>query len=132
MQSDGKNIHPRSRQGSLLPTHVTLSPTATAVDHDHGFGLELTPTVTSHGKLQPRDGSFGLSQAAYLLTAEEVVRELTTDPDNGLSVQEANNRLQQFGLNELDAGGGVSVLRILMGQIFNAMVLVSMILFTIS
>lgn len=72
----------------------------------------------------PGGGGQLLSRPAYLLTAEETARELTTDPDNGLTEQAASERLQQYGLNELQGGGGVSVVRILMGQIFNAMVLV--------
>lgn len=68
-----------------------------------------------------------LKAEPYLLTADEVASQLATDPDNGLSEQEAQSRLAKFGLNELQGGGGVSAGRILMKQIFNAMVLVSII-----
>jgi len=66
-----------------------------------------------------------LRTPAHLLSAAEVVRGLNVDPDNGLSEEEARARVQIAGPNELAGGGGVSPLRILAGQIFNAMVLVS-------
>jgi Na+-exporting ATPase len=65
-----------------------------------------------------------LSKPAYLLTVEETLRELNTDPDTGLTEEDAKARLQKAGLNELQGGGGVSPAKILAGQIFNAMVLV--------
>lgn len=68
-----------------------------------------------------------LSSPAYLLTAEEIVQQLATDTDNGLSEEEAQRRITKYGLNELEAGDGVSAFKILMGQIFNAMVLVTLI-----
>lgn len=67
---------------------------------------------------------FELSRLPYLLTADEVARELNTDPDSGLSEEEAKSRLTKAGLNELEGGGGVSAGRILAKQIFNAMVLI--------
>ncbi|CUS06836.1 unnamed protein product [Tuber aestivum] len=66
----------------------------------------------------------GLSDDPYLLSGDEVVRQLSTDPDNGLSDAEAATRMTKFGLNELDTGAGVSVVRILLRQLFNAMGLV--------
>ncbi|KAA8907824.1 putative P-type Na+-ATPase [Sphaerosporella brunnea] len=65
-----------------------------------------------------------LSKPAYLLSVEEVLRELNADPDTGLNEADAKTRLQKAGLNELAGGGGVSPMQILAGQIFNAMVLV--------
>jgi len=62
---------------------------------------------------------------AHLLSADEVIRGLNVDPDNGLTEEEARVRVQIAGPNELAGGGGVSPLRILAGQVFNAMVLVS-------
>jgi hypothetical protein len=70
-----------------------------------------------------------LSNPPHLLTAEEALHELCTDPESGLTEVEAKARLQQTGPNELQGGGGVNPLRILAGQIFNAMVLVSCDLF---
>lgn len=67
-----------------------------------------------------------LSAPAYLLTPEEIVQQLATDTEDGLSEEEAKSRLTKYGLNELEAGDSVSVARILVGQIFNAMVLVNL------
>lgn len=67
-----------------------------------------------------------LSAPAYLLTAGEIVLQLATDPENGLSEEEAKSRLTTYGPNELEVGGGTSVIRIIMKQIFNAMGLVSL------
>lgn len=97
MQDGGSHLHPRSGQGPLP-------------NSDQG-AAQSTP--------------FALSKDAYLLTTEEVIRELNTDPDHGLTEAEAKERLAKAGPNELAGGGGVSIARILAGQIFNAMVLVS-------
>jgi Na+-exporting ATPase len=67
-----------------------------------------------------------LSKAVYLITAEEVARELNTDPDSGLNESDAKSRLEDAGKNVLRSGGGISSIRILMGQIFNAMAMVSL------
>ena len=79
--------------------------------------------------LHPRSGQgpvpLELSNSPHLLSADEVAQQLQTDPDNGLSDEEAQSRLTKFGLNELLGGDGVSIGRILAGQIFNAMTLVS-------
>lgn len=63
---------------------------------------------------------------AYLLAAEEVALQLATDPENGLSEDEAKSRLTKYGLNELEAGDRVSATKILMKQVFNAMALVNL------
>ena len=39
---------------------------------------------------------------AYRMTAEEVVAELGSDPQRGLSGQDASARLRQYGPNELE------------------------------
>ena len=74
-----------------------------------------------------REGSvpLELSNPPHLLSADEVVQQLQTDSDNGLSEEEAKSRLTKFGPNELMGGGGVNAGQILMRQVFNAMVLVS-------
>lgn len=99
MQNGGSHLHPRSGQGPL-------------------------PDSQQQQKGAPA-GALQLSKDAYLLTTEQVVQELNTDPDRGLTEAEAKSRLTQSGPNELAGGGGVSIGRILAGQIFNAMVLVS-------
>jgi magnesium-transporting ATPase (P-type) len=76
------------------------------VTHDHGSG-----------------GS-PLSQPAHSLTYEAVIKELGTELDEGLSPGEATRRLDQYGPNKLDEGEGVSVVKILVRQVANAMMLV--------
>lgn len=75
-----------------------------------------------------REGSMllELSTPAYLLTVGEIVLQLATNPENGLSEDEAKSRLTTYGLNELKSGVRVSATGILMKQIFNAMVLVNL------
>lgn len=75
-----------------------------------------------------REGSvlLELSAPAYLLTTREIILQLATNPEDGLSEVEAKSRLTRYGLNELESGVGVSATGILMKQIFNAMVLVNL------
>lgn len=102
MRNDGKDLHPRSGQRPL-PQHPQQNP----------------PPAEAGAAPQ-------LSKPAYLLSIDEVVRELGTNPDDGLTAADAQARLAAAGLNELESGGGISPLRILAGQIFNAMVLVGL------
>ena len=59
-------------------------------------------------------------------TVDQVVEQLNTSLEHGLSRTEAEDRLQTYGRNELEGGGGVNPVRILIKQIANAMVLVLM------
>ena len=117
MQNDASHLHSGSREGSLPQHQQDVQPQQQKKSGGGGGG---------------KNGGAGgghrwqqLSRDAYLLTADEVLRELQTDPDSGLSEATAKSRLAESGLNELEVGGGVNPMRILMGQIFNAMVLVS-------
>lgn len=69
-------------------------------------------------------GASPLSQPAHTLPWEAVIKELTTGLDEGLTPDEASRRLQQYGPNKLDEGEGVSVVKILVRQVANAMMLV--------
>ncbi len=69
-------------------------------------------------------GGSPLSQPAHSLTFEAVIKELGTELDEGLSPGEATRRLDQYGPNKLDEGKGVSVVKILVRQVANAMMLV--------
>jgi Ca2+-transporting ATPase len=55
--------------------------------------------------------------------AAEVARELGSDPEHGLSDEEARARLARDGPNELERGEGVRPGRILLGQLTSPMVL---------
>jgi magnesium-transporting ATPase (P-type) len=69
-------------------------------------------------------GGSPLSQPAHSLSYEAVIKELGTELDEGLSPGEATRRLDQYGPNKLDEGEGVSVVKILVRQVANAMMLV--------
>lgn len=77
-------------------------------------------------KSAPDGGSspLALPQPAHTLPYNDVVKHLSTNPDSGLTAQEASRRLTQHGPNELEQGAGVQPLRIFFEQVFNAMTLV--------
>lgn len=66
-----------------------------------------------------------LSKPAHALSFDLVRQELASDTNNGLSTNEAQSRLGQHGRNELEDGPGVQPLKILLAQVANAMMLVS-------
>lgn len=66
-----------------------------------------------------------LSKPAHALEAGAVAGELETDYMSGLSVAEADRRLEEFGPNELGEAEGVQPIRIIVAQIANAMTLVT-------
>lgn len=72
----------------------------------------------------PGSGGSPLSQPAHTLTWEAAIKELSTELEEGLTPDEASRRLQQYGPNKLDEGEGVSVVKILVRQVANAMMLV--------
>jgi magnesium-transporting ATPase (P-type) len=76
--------------------------------------------------IAPDSGSGGspLNQPAHTLTYEDVIKELTTELEDGLHPDEASRRLQQYGPNQLDEGEGVSLVKIFVRQVANAMMLV--------
>lgn len=67
----------------------------------------------------------GLSQPPHCLSYTAVLEQLSTDADDGLANAEARSRLDTYGLNRLDEGEGISIGKILLQQIANAMMLVS-------
>ena len=69
-------------------------------------------------------GAAPLPHPAHTLPYESVLKELNTNLDAGITTDEANRRLQQYGPNKLDEGEGISLLKILVRQVANAMMLV--------
>ncbi|KAK4701347.1 P-type Na+/K+ transporter, partial [Phenoliferia sp. Uapishka_3] len=68
----------------------------------------------------------------FLLTREDLESRLETSGETGITEEEATSRSTRDGLNQLSGGGGgVSILGILGGQLFNAMVLVLIIAFAV-
>ena len=66
-----------------------------------------------------------MTAPAHALKHEQVVEELKADPELGLSTDEAKKRLEEHGRNEFGEQEGVQPLKILIGQIANALTLVS-------
>ncbi|KEF61366.1 potassium/sodium efflux P-type ATPase, fungal-type [Exophiala aquamarina CBS 119918] len=65
-----------------------------------------------------------MSKPAHSLTFKEVLEELGASGIDGISPQDAEKRLEEYGKNELDNGPGVNPTKILVRQIANAMMLV--------
>ena len=68
--------------------------------------------------------TFTLDQPAYRLPADEVSRLLETNVERGLSKQEAKRRHEIVGDNALEGGEGVSIWKLLIRQVANALTLV--------
>ena len=69
--------------------------------------------------------TFTLDQPAYRVEPHEVARQLGTNFEKGLSKQEAKRRHGVVGDNALEGGVGVSIWRVLVRQVANALTLVS-------
>ncbi|KAL4883995.1 hypothetical protein BJY04DRAFT_20401 [Aspergillus karnatakaensis] len=73
-----------------------------------------------------------LSQPAHSLKYEDILNELKVDAEEGLTTAEAKKRLDLYGPNELEGGEGVSLAKIVIRQIANAMMLVLIIAMAVS
>jgi P-type Na+/K+ transporter len=71
----------------------------------------------------------GTDRHPFLLSVEDVARQLGTNIETGLSARQVAELRNEFPPNELEGGGGVSWYKILLKQISNAMILVSRHLF---
>ena len=65
-----------------------------------------------------------LSAPAHALERDDLVQQIDADTRDGLSADQAYQRLQDYGKNELQNGKGVQPIKILLRQIANAMMLV--------
>ncbi|KAE8156878.1 hypothetical protein BDV40DRAFT_305670 [Aspergillus tamarii] len=77
-------------------------------------------------------GECPLSQSAHTLPYDVVISELGTKSEEGLSSEEAKQRLHKYGPNKLEEGDGVSVIKILIRQVANAMMLVLILAMAVS
>ena len=75
-------------------------------------------------KQTPPSSQTPLSAPAHSLPDTTVLHELAVNPEDGLSSQEAQSRLQKWGTNELEGDEGISLAKIIIRQIANAMMLV--------
>lgn len=65
-----------------------------------------------------------MSQLPHCMPSQEVLKELESSAQHGLTTGEATSRLTQYGGNELNRQNGVSAFKIFLEQVFNAMTLV--------
>ena len=65
-----------------------------------------------------------MSKPAHSLTADQVIEEIKTNTEDGLTSAEAKERNQEYGNNQIGDAGGVNPGKILLRQIANAMILV--------
>lgn len=66
-----------------------------------------------------------MTAPAHALTYEQVAEQLNANLEDGLTSDEAKGRLEQYGRNEFGAEKGVQPFKIFIGQIANALTLVS-------
>ncbi|HEX9090084.1 MAG TPA: HAD-IC family P-type ATPase, partial [Anaerolineales bacterium] len=62
----------------------------------------------------------------HALTAEQILKQLATPPETGLTSEEAASRLQTYGLNELEEAQGITFWQMLIDQ-FNSFVVIMLI-----
>jgi Na+-exporting ATPase len=74
---------------------------------------------------QSSNDTINLSQPAHALTFHDVLNQLGTNCEDGLTSSEAKQRLDKYGGNMLEGDEGVSFAKIFIRQIANAMILVS-------
>jgi len=73
-----------------------------------------------------------LSKPAHALPYSTVISEIKANSEDGLTASEAALRLEEYGPNQLGQQGGVSVVKIFVRQVANAMVLVLIIAMAVS
>jgi len=66
-----------------------------------------------------------LSRPAHALTYGQVVEQLASDANDGISGEEAKRRLEQYGKNDIGDSEAISPVKIMVAQVANAMTLVS-------
>ncbi|KAG7096419.1 hypothetical protein E1B28_003858 [Marasmius oreades] len=79
---------------------------------------------TSHTSTKPSTNRLQDVLSPYTRNAPEVVKHLNSRGLDGLSHRDATVRLEEYGENVLDGGGGTSVLKVLVRQVANALTLV--------
>jgi magnesium-transporting ATPase (P-type) len=83
-----------------------------------GQPVEDTPHISGQSNTP-------MTAPAHALTFEQVAQELGANLDDGLTEEEAKRRLETNGRNEFGEQEGVQPLKIFIGQIANALTLVS-------
>src|SRR5690554_2112927 len=86
------------------------------------MGQKEDPAVANHISGQSNKP---LSQPPHVLHFNAVVKELRTDPDDGLTPAEAAERLLEYGRNEFGDQPTVSLIQVIIAQLANMMTMVS-------
>lgn len=73
-----------------------------------------------------------VKSASWTLSVPQAVNAFKTSVSSGLTADEAKRRLEEYGLNQLDQGEGISILKVFLRQVCNAMILVLIISMAIS
>lgn len=91
---------------------------------------EKTPQNESVNQAAPPSGN--AADAPWTLSIQAAAAAYKTDLNNGLTDAEVKSRLAEYGLNQLDQGEGVSLVKVVLSQVANAMILVLVISMIIS
>lgn len=91
------------------------------------FKQTFPVTPSSHSNSSPT-----LSQTWHTLDVEKTLLELSSDAQVGLTVQQVEERLQQYGSNELEENAGRSSWEILLDQFKNIMLVMLIVVAIIS
>ncbi|MCL7395791.1 MAG: hypothetical protein LZ161_06215, partial [Thaumarchaeota archaeon] len=69
------------------------------------------------------EGYSSIIENWHSMDVKEVIAKIRTDPERGLTTEEAMSRLSTFGPNELERSKGVSGLKIFVNQFKNVLIL---------
>lgn len=109
---------PRNSQGAFprVDTEQTLSSPGNS---------KAAAASTAQNSTGPIDVPDALNKA-YLFRFEPVVEALGSNIDKGLTDSQVRKRTEEYGPNQLEGGGDISIFSILLHQVANAMTLVSL------
>lgn len=85
---------------------------------------------SSNTAIQP--SQISENDCPWTLTIQQAAASFQSDIQNGLNDTQVKQKLEQYGLNQLDQGEGVSIIGVLISQVCNAMMLVLFISMAIS
>lgn len=87
-------------------------------------------SYSSNEKSTPLPGD--AKSSPWTLTVDQCAAAFSTNINSGLTTDEAKSRLGEYGLNQLDQGEGISMTKVFLRQVCNAMILVLVISMAIS
>ncbi|KAJ5484875.1 Sodium transport ATPase 2 [Penicillium diatomitis] len=86
----------------------------------------------SADKSQDASSQYYLSKPAHSLTSDAVLQELETNLEDGLNESDVQQRIEKYGENVLEGDEGISIAKIFIRQIANAMILILIIAMAVS